>query len=142
MKPLPASLSSFGLIALAALAFAFSGYSWAGWGRATCFPNCFCEAPFPSPIVQRNNTYSNLGYILIGLLILGHQPAGEANPLRPQRGYRTLYGAAVVAIDGGSLFYHASLTRAGQWFDWFGMYRFISFLLMYNLRHLSRSRNP
>ena len=141
MKPLPASLTLFGLIALAAIAFAFSGYSWAGWGRATCFPNCFCEAPFPGPIVQPSNTYSNLGYILIGLLILRHRIAGDHNPLRANRAYSTLYGAAVVATGGGSLFYHASLTWLGQWFDWFGMFLFISFLLLYNLRRLLSFNN-
>src|SRR3990172_6764384 len=126
-------LVTFLLITLAAIAFAFLTFSWEGWERAPCWPDrCFCEAGRAGPIAEPSDTYSNLSYVLVGLLILGaslprlrrERGGVRANSpnLLDQPAYPLVYGVSVVAIGLGSLFYHASLTVAGRWFDLMGMY--------------------
>src|SRR5262249_44255302 len=46
------------------------------------------------------------------------------------------YGGACVAVGLGSIFYHASLTFAAQFFDVMGMYLFATFALLYALARL------
>jgi hypothetical protein len=116
-------------------------YDWSLWSPSSCLPRCFCEWPGPGFIRQPANTFSNLAYILVGLLIVGTASPGSfrsdgPNLMRRWADHRTTYGLAVVAIGAGSLFYHASLTQIGQWFDWVGMYAFASYILLYNLLRL------
>jgi hypothetical protein len=47
-----------------------------------------------------------------------------------------VFGATLIAAGLGSLFYHASLSRAGEWTDLVGIYLFLSFLVYYNLSRL------
>lgn len=127
----------FALIALASVAFSLADVSWAGWRPATCMPDdCFCEAIRPGSIAQPVNTYSNLAFVLVGLLILG-APAGpaerNANLMLSQPAYPIVFGASTVVIGLGSLFYHASLSFAGQWFDVMGMYLLATFMALYAL---------
>jgi hypothetical protein len=85
--------------------------------------------------------YSNLAYLLVGVLILSAPSPSPGNALRVQPAYARLYGVMTVGIGAGSFFYHASLTRVGEWFDLMGMYALTGFLLLYNLirwRALSR----
>ena len=130
-------------ITLAFLALAFVNYSWASWQPATCLPNnCFCESLRAGFIRQPINTYSNLAYILVGLLILAGACGGpaRANLLSSHRAYQLVFGGATTTIGVGSFFYHASLTFVGQWFDWMGMYLFASFALLYTLARLRPMR--
>lgn len=135
-------LAIFALIVLAALALDFIDYSWSGWLPATCMPDhCFCEAQRDGLIRQPINTYSNLAFVLVGLLIVaGAQDdwrRGERrNRMQAQRALPFIFGGAVILIGLGSFFYHASLTFIGQWFDVMGMYLFASFALIYNYARL------
>lgn len=129
----------FALVALASLALAFVPYAWTGWQPATCLPNnCFCESLRKGFIRQPINTYSNLAYLLIGLLILAHARSDNArtNLMSSHRAYPIVFSIATMVIGVGSFFYHASLTFIGQWFDVMGMYLFASFALLYNLARL------
>ncbi|MBP8242014.1 MAG: ceramidase domain-containing protein, partial [Thermoflexales bacterium] len=116
----------------------------AGWRPAFCEGGaCFCEAPRAAGWAQPSNTYSNLGYVLAGLLALGwssSQPLlpGGANLMRRQRAYALVFGSAIVAIGLGSLFFHGTLTFAGQFTDLLGMYLLSNLLLVYNLARLFR----
>jgi hypothetical protein len=136
----------FGAVAALSLSTSFIAPPWQAWQPSLCFPNCFCEAIRPGFVRQPANTFSNLGYVLVGLLIaLSPQSSATAsaqNLLRSHSGYTTLYGWAVVSIGIGSLFYHASLTYTGQFFDWVGMYAFISFVAVYNAVRLWGRRLP
>ena len=133
---------AFALIALASLAAGALDLSWAGWRPATCMPDtCFCEALWPGAVAQPVNAYSNLAFVWVGLMILGdaagaQTAAASSNPMRSQPAYPAVFGAAVVAIGLGSLFYHASMSFAGQWFDVMGMYLLATFLVLYNLARL------
>ncbi len=135
----------FALIALVSAAFSQADVSWAGWQPATCMPaDCFCEAIRPGAIAQPANAYSNLAFVLVGLLILG-APGGassagsaqqRANLMLSQPAYRIVFGASTVVIGLGSLFYHASLSFAGQWFDVMGMYLLATFMALYALARI------
>jgi hypothetical protein len=143
---LAAPLTAFAIIAVVALAFNAINPPWQNWSPSGCFPNCFCEAVRPGFIRQPANTYSNLAFILIGLVIAGtgrpvsRWPTQTHNRLQSHPGYPRLYGWAVFAIGAGSLFYHASLTFVGQFFDWLGMYAFITFVIVYNASRFVRGR--
>ena len=133
----------FALITLASLALAFVNYSWTDWQPATCLPNnCFCEPLRDGFIRQPINTYSNLAYILVGLLILAHarDAQARANLMSSHHAYPLIFGGVTMAIGVGSFFYHASLTFVGQWFDLVGMYLFASFALLYTLARLRPMR--
>ncbi len=47
--------------------------------------------------------------------------------------YPLVYGAALISTGLFSFFYHASLTKVGDYFDLMGMYLFTSYLMLYNL---------
>jgi hypothetical protein len=118
--------------------------SWAAWQPATCMPDaCFCEAIGPGFVRQPIGTWSNLAFVLVGLLILEDvlRPASaRSNLLAQRRTYGVVYAVAVILIGLGSWFYHASLTFVGQWFDVMGMYLLGTFMLLYccaRLRPLS-----
>jgi hypothetical protein len=142
VKPYLWPIVIFILITAAVVAFDAIHYSWAGWGLATCYPGCFCEGFRAGGIVQPLSSYSNLFYILAGLLILGSHglPAQKArnNRMNRRRGYITGYGWAVVAIGVTSLFFHVSLTQIGHWLDYMGMYAFAGFALLYSLARFRR----
>jgi len=116
--------------------------TWPGWQPASCYPGCFCEAFHAGGIVQPLSSYSNLFYILAGLLILGTRnlPAQDArnNLMTRRRGYITGYGWAAVGIGVTSLFFHVSLTHIGRWFDYMGMYAFTGYALVYSLARFRR----
>jgi|CXWL01.1.fsa_nt_gi hypothetical protein len=133
-----APLLVFTFVVLATAALNRLNYTWAGWRPATCLPsNCFCEATREGALIrQPANTYSNLSFVLTGLLILGFSQARSSGLSRPPRAHSIVYGLAVTAIGAGSFFYHASLTFTGQWFDLMGMYLLATFIVLYNLSRL------
>ncbi len=140
-------LVAFALVTLAAIALSWVPVArpWANWKPDYCRAvKCYCE-PFRAGLVaQPISAYSNLGFVLVGLMILGAtsafapQPPADPAPnlMRGHRAYPLVFGAAVLAIGFGSLFYHASLTAVGEWFDLMGTYLFTGFLMLYNLARL------
>ena len=133
-------LTVFVGITLLSIAFAFTNISWDEWKRASCLPErCFCEALRPrETILQPANAYSNLGFVLVGLLVLATAPAGKAlrhkdgNPIRSERAYPLIYGFSMLGIGLGSWFYHASFTDIGGFMDILSMFLFGSFIMIYN----------
>ena len=125
-------------------------YSWEGWMPATCMPDrCFCERIRAGAIRQPVNTWSNLAFILVGLLVVGlatgdvcqASSSGTSNPMRTRFVYPAVYGMATILIGAGSMFYHASLAFAGQVVDVISMYLLTSFMLLYNLSRMRRMGN-
>src|SRR5258708_25688993 len=111
---------------------------WATWQPATCRPDhCFCEAIRGGAVAQPADTWSSLGFVLVGLLIAHTPSRGDHNPMAA---YRRIYGYALVLIGLGSAFFHASLTFAGQLMDVSGMYVLITFALLYGLARIYRTR--
>jgi hypothetical protein len=79
----------------------------------------------------------------VGLLILGYSRSKSTteskaltHPGLSPGVFRTAYSFSLMAAGGGSLFYHASLTRAGEWFDLVGSYLFLSLVMLYSLSYL------
>jgi hypothetical protein len=132
----------FILAVVAAAAFIRLPFPWPGWQLASCYPGCFCEAFHTGGVVQPLSAYSNLFYILAGLMILGTRdwPDREArgNRMARRRGHIAGYGWAVVAIGATSFFFHVSLTHIGRWLDYMGMYAFAGYALVYSLARLRR----
>jgi hypothetical protein len=141
-KPFLLPTAVFLLVAAATLALGALPFPWPGWAPASCYPGCFCEAFHAGGVVQPLSSYSNLFYILAGLLILGARglpaPASRGNRMIRRRGYIAGYGAAVIAIGATSMFFHVSLTQIGRWLDYMGMYGFTAFALTYSLARLRR----
>jgi hypothetical protein len=110
---------------------------WTGWGLASCYPHCFCEVFHGGGIAQPLTSYSNLIYILAGLLILGSRdlslPDAAGNLMTRRRGYIAGFGAAMIGIGVTSMAFHVSLTTLGWWLDYMGMYAFVGYGLVYGL---------
>ena len=130
----------FLLITLAVIPLSELPAPWDSWRPATCMPNaCFCEAISTGFIHQPIDTWSNLAFVLVGLLILEDvlRPSPtRSNLLAHRRTYGVIYAFAVILIGLGSWFYHASLTFVGQWFDVMGMYLLGTFMVLYNVARL------
>ncbi|NDF14431.1 hypothetical protein EB061_03810 [bacterium] len=91
----------------------------------------WCEEQLCSWVIEPANTWSNLGYILIGFLMMQLGKNHKSRALR-------LYGPAGVAVGVFSLIYHASVSFALQLFDFLGMYLFCYLLIFVNLERLGR----
>lgn len=136
--------AGLGLTLAAALSLWALPDGWAGWARDGCQDaNCYCEPLSGRWVAQPLAAYSNLGFVVVGLLALAapRQPA-SANLLRSQPAYARLFAATALGTGLGSFFYHASLTRAGEWFDLVGLYLFTSVPLVYGLARLTGRPAP
>jgi hypothetical protein len=125
-------------------------YSWEGWRPATCMPDhCFCERIHEGVIRQPVNTWSNLAFILVGLVVIDiasrdltrSSRAASANPMRARLVYPIVYGLTTILIGISSMLYHSSLAFAGQAVDVIAMYLLTSFIALYNLSRLRRMSN-
>jgi hypothetical protein len=105
-----------GLLVLAAL-----DPSYAGLAPASCMPRCFCEAARAGAIRQPANTWSCLGFVLVGGLVVC-------------AGRDALFGWVIVFIGPASMALHASLTLAGQWIDVLSMVFLPTLLIVRNRR--------
>ena len=106
---------------------------WRDWGPATCLPDhCFCEAIRDGLVAQPANTWSSLAFVAVAFALLARR--------RDAAGL-TLAGAILV-IGLGSMFFHASLTLAGQFVDVLGMYLLVNFLLLHGISTRWRLPGP
>jgi hypothetical protein len=102
------------------------GCPWSDWTP----PNIkWCEENLCAWITAPSNTWSNLAYIVLGLL-MWHQAR--------RMGSRTLgiFGPASVFVGITSLAYHASYTFFLQFFDFVGMFVFFFAIIVLNGRRL------
>lgn len=134
------SLSSIAVLLLVLVGGWWRWHSvWARWRPATCMPAaCFCEAVRAGPIAQPANTWSSLGFVAAGLLIVGfaYRRPIDANLIGRQPGYAGVYALALTLTGVGSAFYHASLTFVGQFADVLGMYCIALFVVCYAVARL------
>jgi hypothetical protein len=126
------------LVSLAVLAaFALAGWPGAPNGCLETF-GCFCEAPRPGLVRQPANTFSNLGFIAVGIAIAAERGrlrarggAAPANPFTTTAFFPALCGVVVALLGPGSMFLHASLTRWGGQVDVLSMYLWATFSIAY-----------
>jgi hypothetical protein len=97
---------------------------WSDWQPATIK---FCENLLCSWITQPANTWSNLAYILVGILTYR---------LAERQGHSQLnyIGVMAVLVGLGSFFFHASSTFAGEVADVGAMFLFANYVLICNWR--------
>jgi hypothetical protein len=89
----------------------------------------FCEPNLCARIVQPANTWSNLAFIAVGIIILflGH---------KNKKTMLWWLGPITILIGVFSFAYHASYTFVGQMLDLGSMFLFATFLLIINLRRI------
>jgi hypothetical protein len=106
--------------------------TWASWPADFCRAhNCYCEPiQLDRWVAQPLATYSNLGFMAVGLWVLGATVKRRSVPA----GW--LYGGVLITTGLFSFFYHASLTRVGDFLDLMGMYLFTSFLMLFNINRV------
>ncbi len=97
---------------------------WSGWRPATIK---FCENELCGWITQPANTWSNLAYIVIGLLVYRLAIKEDASRLK-------WIGFIGVLVGIGSFFFHASSSFVGEVVDVGAMFLFANFALIANLR--------
>jgi hypothetical protein len=89
----------------------------------------WCELERCAWIVEPANTWSNLAYVVVGLVLM---LIARESPSRELR----FFGPAAVIVGIFSGVYHASTTFVLQIFDFAGMYVFCFLLLTLNLQRL------
>ena len=118
---------STGLLVLAV------GYGWLGpdVGRG----DNFCEAARSGWVKQPANTWSNLGFVVAGLLIAWRagRPDQLGDVLPRHVGLATAYACLVVLLGPASAAMHATQAEAGGQFDLLSMYLVASFAAAYAL---------
>src|SRR5215831_7567638 len=69
--------------------------------------DCYCERLHDGLIKQPSNTWSNLGFVVVGLIMLASFPAVVAgsgrDPLEERTFYAVLYGCIVIFLGPGSM---------------------------------------
>jgi len=118
---------------------------WGAWLPASCMPDqCFCERIRPTLVQQPVNAVSGLAFLPIGIIAFlfpwshnsSRQSAGAGNLMSSRAVYPMLFGAAIMLIGVGTVFYHASLTFWGQTADVLSMFLLATFLILYNVSRL------
>ncbi len=115
---------------------------WKSWRQALGNATNFCELNrFDQLIVQPSNTWSNLGFIIVGLIFISiakndhvyEERSNVNNLLAKFPGFSFIIGFSTLYMGIGSFMYHATLTYFFQKLDQTGMYflliAFISYLL-------------
>jgi len=90
----------------------------------------FYERIYPNSVFRTPaNTWSNLGYVLVGLYILAYalydarRATTQTDPNAVRQPALLAYlGVFCIILGFGSAFMHASLTSEGHWADVFGMF--------------------
>jgi hypothetical protein len=97
----------------------------------------FCEAFRPGLIKQPANTWSNLGFIIAGILAswqLASNQFKSKNSLTQDIFYATFFCCIGVLLGPGSMAMHASGTSSGGFFDMLSMYLVASFIASYSMQ--------
>lgn len=136
-KDFAAPTAALGVTIVALASLAAIDVDWTAYRAATCMPAwCFCEAVGGGFVRQPANTWSNLGFVYVGYLILWNvlraprlPGTGDTELATP---FRVAFGATLAFMGFGSWIYHASLTFVGQWFDVIGMYMLPTLVLLFH----------
>jgi len=119
-------------------------YSFPDWEQASCMPDhCFCENPNQTPIRQPSNTWSSLSFCFVGFyILLSRFTSGKRKENRSSFGksaiFSILYGLSLILIGFGSVFFHASLSLAGQFFDVTGMNCLALFIFLFHIHRVRK----
>ena len=104
---------------------------WQGFQPATIK---FCEEQLCSWVTQPANTWSNIAFVIVGILIYRQAQTLKQNGLK-------LIGVSGVLVGLGSTMFHASSTFLFEVFDLLGMFMISGILLCFNLQRLTGISN-
>lgn len=93
----------------------------------------YCEETLCQFISEPANTWSNLSFIIVGLIIF-FKVQRHQNDSR----FVELYGLNTIFVGATSFFYHLSNNFLTQFIDFLGMYAFFGLLLLGNLELLGK----
>jgi hypothetical protein len=95
----------------------------------------FCEAARDGWVKQPANSFSNLGFVLAGLLVAWRagRPEQLGDVLPRHRGLATAYGCVVVLLGPASAAMHATQSERGGDLDMLSMYLVAAFAAAYAL---------
>ncbi len=94
----------------------------------------YCEETICHFISEPANTWSNLGFIFVGIILhFWYQRQGEKGTR-----FLELYGINMIFVGVTSLLYHLSNNFLTQFIDFLGMYAFFGLLLLGNFEWLGR----
>lgn len=107
-----------------------------GWmSGATIIDSGFCELPSGKLIKEPINTWSNFGFILVGLMIAWHMMCGSFNAnnnfFTRKPFISILFSSLVVCLGPCSMAKHASNTQIGGELDMVSMNLLCAFLIAY-----------
>jgi hypothetical protein len=102
----------------------------------------FCEAPRDWAVRQPANTFSNLGFVVAGLLIAVHASDRSrlGSRLSAHRGLATAMAGIVVLLGPASAAMHATQSALGGHLDMLSMYLIASFAAAYAVLRWRRGR--
>ena len=118
-----------------------------GWpGEVGASGRQFCEATRPGPVRQPANTYSNAGFLIVGLAIgwqawrdvAARKAPDWANPIVTTVRYPVGYALASVGIGLGSSALHASMTPWGAELDLLAMHLWGAWCIAFTTTRLFR----
>ncbi|MCO5230553.1 MAG: ceramidase [Chitinophagales bacterium] len=105
----------------------------------------FCEAGRPGLIKQPVNTFSNIGFVLVGLFIGWSQASGHysqnKNLITQGLFFSTFFACLSVLLGPGSMAMHATTSRVGGFLDMLSMYLVASFIFSYAITRLMKWSN-
>ncbi|MEM6273252.1 MAG: hypothetical protein AAF998_27845 [Bacteroidota bacterium] len=107
----------------------------------------FCEPPQIDRFIrQPSDTYSNLGFLFVGVVMLGFAQRDRKSraPTFIVRNWiwSVLYGWALVLTFLGSGFFHASLTWFGEWIDLVAVFAVGWLPVVVNFHRLQEAQGP
>lgn len=115
---------------------------WRGWlGPDVGRGGNFCEAPSGWAVRQPSNSFSNVGFVVAGLLIAAHA-SGRSNPggvLARRPWLATAMACIVVLLGPASAAMHATQSALGGHLDMLSMYLVASLAFSYALMRLLRA---
>ncbi len=122
------------------------GFKWFPDTPADSCPDgqpCFCEGYQTGDVIlQPESFWSDLAFMVVGLLILylaAKPNAAPANPMvDPKSGFPLMLGLIVIFMGPGSMLFHGSIKSWGGWFDSMSIMFWMIFSLAYSITRLLR----
>lgn len=100
----------------------------------------YCEIHHEGLFLEPINTWSNLGFIIVGLIIAWQMMCGtfkmNVNVLTQSDFMSVFFPSLVVFLGPGSMMMHATYTRLGYEFDVLSEYLLCAFLVAYSTQRL------
>lgn len=107
------------------------GCPWVNW-REIALPNIkYCEQTLCQWVSEPANSWSNIGYLLVGVLFFWIARNEKSKALR-------YYGPAAIWVACTSFLFHMSVTYFFQVADYLGMFLYFYLLLIQNLIRLGK----